>query len=323
MDQPAVISELDVSLYPAGTRYPLLLDLVENAAGLPTRIPILLARGRKPGPFMGMMAAVHGNEINGIPVLHRLFDWLTDRPLSGTIAAVLITNVPGFHMHQREFLDGQDLNKIMPGKPDGSVSEVYAFRLLDKLVSSFDYLLDLHTASFGRINSLYARVDAGDPLALKMARLLRPQIILENEPGDGTVRGAASHLGIPSVTFEIGNPQRFQRDYIRDSVAGIRRVLEALGMVAKTKPSKKPPREPVVCRRSEWLYADRGGLLVVHPHLTDIVERGESIAVLRDIYGTIVREYRAPYRGIVIGKSVNPVGGTGARILHLGEIKEP
>lgn len=321
MDKPAVITEIDVDLYAPGTRHPLLLDLVENAAGLPTRIPILLARGRRPGPFMGMMAAMHGNEINGISALHRLFDWLTDRPLKGTIAAVLISNVPGFHMHQREFLDGEDLNKIMPGKADGSVSEVYAYRLLDRIVCNFDYLLDLHTASFGRVNSLYARVDSDEPRALEMARLLRPQIILENEPGDGTIRGAASHLGIPSVTFEIGNPQRFQRDYIRDSLAGIRRVLESLGMVARGKPSKAPPREPIVCKRSEWLYTDRGGLLVVHPALTEIVEEGQSIAVLRDIYGTTVREFHAPYRGVVIGKSVNPVGGTGARILHLGEIK--
>ena len=34
-------------------------------------------------------------------------------------------------------------------------------------------------------------------------------------------------------------------------------------------------------------------------------------------------EYRAPYRGIVIGKSVEPVSATGARIVHLGHIAEP
>ena len=36
----------------------------------------------------------------------------------------------------------------------------------------------------------------------------------------------------------------------------------------------------------------------------------------------MIREYRSPFDGIVIGRSVNPVGQTGARILHLGRIAE-
>ena len=42
-----------------------------------------------------------------------------------------------------------------------------------------------------------------------------------------------------------------------------------------------------------------------------------------DVFGDLVREYVAPHRGIVIGKSVEPVSATGARILHLGHMAEP
>ncbi|MEZ5988436.1 MAG: succinylglutamate desuccinylase/aspartoacylase family protein [Planctomycetota bacterium] len=316
MRKPEVVRTLEFADLPKGSVTPLLLDLVEDAAGLPVYVPVLVARGRGDGPVFGLTAAVHGNELNGIPVLHRLFEWVTKNPLRGTVVAILIANVPGFRLHRREFQDGTDLNDIMPGRPNGSESEVYAHRLIERAISRFDMLIDLHTASFGRINSLYVRVDTGDPTAARMARLLQPQIMLHNAASDGTLRAAASELGIPAVTFEIGNPQSFQSDYIRSSLLGIRRVMGDFDMTSAPRPARG--RDPVLCQRSFWLYTDLGGLLDVHPTLTAQVREGEVVARLRNVFGDVVREYEAPESGVVIGKSVNPVGGTGARILHLG-----
>jgi predicted deacylase len=238
--------------------------------------------------------------------------------LRGTVVALVVVNVPGLHRHQREFVDGGDLNHIFPGRDDGNVAEVYAHRILDRIVNRFDYLVDLHTASFGRVNSVYVRADMTHPTTATMAYLQRPQIIVHNPPSDYTLRGAAMDLGIPSVTLEIGDPQRFQRNYVRSSRIGLRTVLAAAGMLARRPVGEGP--EPVLCRRSRWMYTDRGGLLEVLPRPTDLVSRGERVAILRNAFGDVIREYHAPEDGIVIGKSVNPVGQTGARILHLGAV---
>jgi len=42
------------------------------------------------------------------------------------------------------------------------------------------------------------------------------------------------------------------------------------------------------------------------------------VARVRDIFGDLIEEYRAPEDGIVIGRSTHPVNQTGSRILHLG-----
>jgi len=39
------------------------------------------------------------------------------------------------------------------------------------------------------------------------------------------------------------------------------------------------------------------------------------------VFGNKVKKYYAPERGIVVGKSVNPVNQSGGRIIHLGVIK--
>nr|WP_243435956.1 succinylglutamate desuccinylase/aspartoacylase family protein [Acanthopleuribacter pedis] len=276
----------------------------------------MVFRGEKPGPVFGITAALHGNEVNGIPVIHQLFQKL-DRNLRGTVVAVPVTNVPGYNARTRTHTDGTDLNTIMPGRVDGNDAQVYAYRLSQRIVRHFNFLVDLHTASFGRINSLYVRADLSDEMTAKMAYLQRPQIILQNQPSDGTLRGHAMDLGIPAITVEIGNPHRFQPEFIRLSLSGLRAVLSEVGMVRKRHRSPGPP--PVLCGNSYWIYADHGGLLEVFPNVKDDVEKGQVIARLTNVFGDVVREYRAPEDGIVIGKSVDPVGQTGARILHLGQ----
>ena len=80
--------------------------------------------------------------------------------------------------------------------------------------------------------------------------------------------------------------------------------------------------DTALCKRSYWIYSDTGGIMAVHPKVTDLVKKGEVIATLRNIFGDVVKEYQAPEDGIVIGKSANPVGQTGSRILHFGTIAE-
>ncbi len=317
-EAPLHVRALEVEALPRGRRARLFVELVQDATAQPVSVPVLVARGQRDGPVLGITAALHGNELNGIPVVHRLMESLDLRSLHGTVVGVVVTNVPGFLHNQRRFPDGTDLNHIMPGRPDGNDPEVYAHRLLERVVRHFDYLIDLHTASFGRINSLYVRADLMHPMTARMAYLHRPQIILHNPPSDGTLRGQAMALGIPAITVEIGDPHVFQPRHIRSTLAGIRRVLVELGMTPHR--FVRAGDAPIVCEASKWLYTDSGGLLRVLPDVAECVREGTVIARQRNLFGQLVREYHAPHDGVVIGKSVNPIGQTGARILHLGRI---
>ena len=316
--EPIRMRSLDIDALPQGVKTRVHVRVVADGLGTDILAPVLVARGIKPGPVFGVTAAVHGNELNGIRVIHALFEQLEVSHLRGTLVGVAAINVPGLHIHQREFIDGKDLNHIFPGRNHGNVAEVYAHRIVTRIIKRFDYLIDLHTASFGRINSLYVRADMLDPQCARMAYLQRPQIIVHNPASDRTLRGTAMDLGIPAITVEIGDPQRFQPKYIRSSLLGLKRVLADARMLPKRAGVDAP--DPVICDSSYWLYTDRGGLLEVLPPATAMVEKGERVAILRNGFGDVIREYCAPEDGVVVGKSVNPVGQAGARILHLGKV---
>lgn len=294
------------------------LHLVDDELGLPVRLPVIVARGRRPGPVLGLTAAVHGDEVNGIAVIHALFPRLDLAKLQGTVLAIPIANVPAYTHHSRRTPHGADLNNQFPGLDTGNDVQVFASRLLSRFVCHLDALIDLHTASRGRANCLYVRADMQRPETARMAYLQRPQIILHNPASDGTLRGAASAMNIPAITVEVGNPSRFQKDYIKRSAMGIRAALADQKMVPKRPVALGA--EPTLCSASRWLYTDMGGLLRVHPVVTDHVSMGDVIAELVDPFGAPIRTYLAPFDGIVIGRAIDPVARTGSRILHLGKI---
>lgn len=310
------IHELRLSDFPKGEISKTWLHIINNGIGDAVRIPLFIAKGVEDGPVLGITAALHGNELNGIPVIQRFFRELDPASLRGTIIGVLVSNVPGLLLEQRKFNDGVDLNRIAPGAPNGNQSQVYINRLIQRIVRHFEYHLDLHTASFGRINSFYIRADMSDPYSSRMARLQNPDIILHNPPNDHTLRGNAAALGIKAITVELKDPHIFQRDVIAEGIIGIKNVLYDLKMLEGT--AVCPIDETILCNKSYWIYTDEGGILTVKPKIAEEVKKGDLIAQTTTIFGDVVKKYYAPEDGIIIGKSVNPINQTGSRIIHLG-----
>jgi predicted deacylase len=186
----------------------------------------------------------------------------------------------------------------------------------------------MHTASFGRINSLYIRGELGDEKISKMAMLQDADIVLNNKgvpsAGDNiaatrTMRAEAMLKGIPTITVEYGNPQVYQEDMVNRGVVGVKNVMKWLEMQSFTIPEIKPA---VICKKSYWVYVDQGGLLEIPVELNQIIENGELIGVLKNPFGEVIKEYFAPEKGIVIGKSTNPVNIDGGRIIHLGILED-
>jgi uncharacterized protein len=310
------VKELDLAAAPAGqiTRY--WVHIVSTGMNQPVLVPVMIAKGLEPGPVLGLTAAIHGNELNGLPIIQQVFKGLDVHALRGTVVGVPVLNTPGFLLNQRYFNDAQDLNRIMPGNAMGNNGQVYAHRLIKKIIRHFEFLIDIHTASFGRVNSYYIRANMRIEQTARMAYLQNADIIVNNNGADGTLRSAAMAMDIPAITVEAGDPHKFQRGMIRSSITGIENVMADFGMIDQA--IIEPDEPPVRCEHSYWLYTDAGGVLEVFPPITKHIAAGERIAVVRNVFGDKVKEYFAPQAGVVVGKSINPINQTGSRILHLG-----
>ncbi|KAJ3098396.1 hypothetical protein HDU97_004024 [Phlyctochytrium planicorne] len=341
---PVVRDNLVIEEFEVGKISTAWINMLKQGLSEWLRIPVIIARGVKEGPVVGITAVVHGNELNGVPCIHRVITDIDVNHLCGTVVAVPCVNVPGYLRFSREFSDGKDLNRVFPGAESGTASQVYAHCILNKIVAHFDYLIDLHTASFGRVNSYYVRSDLNDPISATLAKLQQPQIILHNSGQDGTLRSAASARGIKAITVEIGNPQLFQNQYVQWSYLGVMRILAYLNMFSSShfpppedamamdggvdgQPDLAglalypPPPNTIICSKGFWIYTKTGGVLEVYPGVNTVVRKGDLIARIKNIFGNIVDEIYCPSHGVTIGRSSNPVAMAGDRVLHLGIIK--
>lgn len=319
MDKIIVVKAKDdfkISSLKKGETHRIYVHLSDNALGAPWRVPLIIVKGLKKGPTLGVTAAIHGDELNGISTIFKLIDEIDPKKMAGTLVLAPICNVPGYLMNQRAFSDGYDLNRIMPGKEVGKPSDLYAFHFVNKIVKKFDYLLDLHTASHGRVNSLYIRADIDSDETRTLAYLQNPQIIVKKADETGTLRAWANDHNIPTITIEIGNPNAFQHSLIDETLEGIVNTMKHFEMLEGE--VQDMVTDATICDHSFWYYSSKGGIVDVFPKLTDEIKKGQVIAKVYDVFGQVKETIKATREGVVIGKNIRPNCDAGTRILHLG-----
>src|ERR1700683_5060643 len=111
-----------------------------------TQIPVTTIEGATPGPTLALIAGNHGYEYPPILALQRLRAEIDSAALSGTLILVHVANMPSFLGRTIYFspVDGKNLNRVYPGRPDGTVSERIAYAITTQVIERADYVLDLH-----------------------------------------------------------------------------------------------------------------------------------------------------------------------------------
>src|SRR5689334_17264936 len=110
-------------------------------------IPVTIITGTKPGPVLALVAGTHGSEPAPIVALQRVRALVNPKQLSGTLILVHIANLPSFTNRTiyRGPWDHKNLNRVFPGKSDGTASERIAHAITTHVIDQCDYLVDLHS----------------------------------------------------------------------------------------------------------------------------------------------------------------------------------
>ena len=278
-------------------------------------IIVLVARGVRPGPTLCLTGAVHGDELNGVEIAHRVYEGLDATTLNGTLVAVPIVNVWGFTSGNRYVADRRDLNRAFPGNPNGSLASRIAFAVFDKVITRCDALIDLHTGSDKRTNLPQVRVDFANEPALGLAAHFDVGIVLEGAGPEGSLRRSAVDHGVPAIIYEAGGPDRFERDEIVRGIEGVRNVMEQLDMVSDEPPPINPQR---TFRSSSWVRAGGGGIFLTDRVPGDAIEKGAVLGTVTDPISGARDEIVAPFTGTLLGMAHPQVVLPGFGLFHVG-----
>ena len=207
-------------------------------------------------------------------------------------------------------VDGRNLNRVFPGRADGTVSERIAEVITREVVSRATHLVDLHGGDGNESLRPYSYwITSGGAAVAEASRALAlafglDRIVVDRDrPTDPAaslyLSNTAITRAVPAVTPEIGGLAHADAEQLSLAARGIAGVLRHLGM----RPDGPPPVVPLWIVRDEVLRAGSTG--VFHPVVEcgDRVEAQAVVGSISDFHGNTIETVRAPLAGEIYPSS--------------------
>ena len=305
---------------PAGRKTIINLETARLHTRNKIEVPVIIERGKEPGPVLLLIGGIHGNEINGVEIIRGLISEKYNKPTAGTVICIPALNVLGFLNQTREFPDGKDLNRMFPGSQNGSMASLFAWNLMTKILPAADYIVDFHTGGANRFNSSQIRISRDHPELLDLAKIFKPRFIVLAPDREKSFREAATKLGKKILLFEGGKSLDIHNRITQRGVNGVLRLMHHLAMRDfSAEIANMPNTEPIFIKESSWIRARHGGMFRFHVKDGAKVEKGEIIGSISDPYGGFEKTVRIPESGYIIGLNHAPIIYQGDALIHLGK----
>lgn len=269
------------------------------------QVPLMVLNGAHDGPALWIDAACHGDEIVGIEVIRRLMrERVKPEELHGVIVGVPVLNPIAFQVGQREAVlsSGEaNLNRIFPGRPNGTLVERMAHRVFTEGMLACDYIVSFHSNN-------YPAVEFSPVTVCENREILDASIALaeafgfplsEIKGGKGWSIWAAQNEGKPAFIVELLAQGYFDEPSIQNGVRGMLNVLRHLKMIeGEVQPLPELKVSPGRYGRGT-ITSNTGGLAHFQKEAGDWLDVGTVVAIIRDVYGDVIEEARSPMQGYI------------------------
>ena len=303
-----------------------------------TQVPITVVRGTTPGPTLALIAGTHGSEVAPIVGLQRLRAEVDPARLRGTLILVHVANMPSY-LHRTIYRgpwDAKNLNRVYPGRRDGTVSERIAHAITTEVIDRADYVVDMHAGDgneslrpytyWSRLG-LDARVDsAAREMALAWGH---DHIVIDNDrprSRDSSVytQNTAQVRGKPAITTETGWLGIADETMVQLNVRGATRLMRHLGMLPALGALKPEERvaHPVWIDRSQVLTSPGTGIWYPLVERGHTVQKGTVVGYVTDFFGTRLGDVTAPFAGTVLYVIGTPATSRGEPLAMIGHVVE-
>lgn len=299
----------------------------EDAAQRSWLMPYLLAHGSKPGRKVTIIAAIHGDELNGVRILHELANVLAGADISGSVCLVPVANLMGYANHSRYLPDRRDLNRMFPGLKDGSEGARLAHFLWNNFVAQADYIVDLHSGSYNRWNFPHLRGNMKDETMREWARNIEGQVVLTSTGVTGSLRKEAGKIGKPVFLIEAGEAGRFEKSILQRGLKLLLQILVSLETIDRSlledigqrldKESTAPEHPTGYYRKAVWQRATHAGLFMPQVAPGDRVAVGQPLGFITDLFGEKRAEILSEQTGFVLGMHLHPQVVPGRALFHI------
>ena len=293
-------------------------------------IPVAVFHGAKPGPVLALVSGAHGTEYASIIALEKLIGLLNPAEMSGTVIIVPLINIPSFEQKVPHVnpVDRKSMNRLYPGKMDGTQTERASFLITRQVVEQSDHLIDLHGGDLDESLRPYSywtktgnenqdRISREMVLAFGLDHI----IISTDRPKDPQasryLENTATTRGKPSITVEAGHAGTVETDDVAALVNGCLNVMRYLKMLPGI---VSMIEHPVWIEKVVTLASEQTGMFYPLVRRGTYVEQGMKVGYVTDYLGKVIFEARAPATGVVLYICAVPSMTKGATIANVGVV---
>lgn len=293
-----------------------------------TSLPISIVHGARPGPVLALVAGVHGQEYTPVLALQKLRASIDPKTLTGTIIMVHVANMPSYLARTIYYspVDNKNLNRVFPGKADGTISERIADVITREVIERATHVIDLHCGDGNESLRPYLYwittggekvAEAGRQMALAFGM---SHIVVDRErPTDPKasiyLSNTAITRGKPALTIESGGMGEIHTDDVARIEHGVLGVLKHLHMRAE---GPDPVTAPVMLERSEVLRSNFTGIFYPMVEKGQTVAAGAVIGRVTDFHGKLLEEIKSPFAGEILYIVGTPAMNKGEPVGYVG-----
>lgn len=282
----------------------------DDAAWGAIMIPVTVVRNGE-GPTALLTGGNHGDEYEGPIALFDLATSLLADEIAGRVIIVPAMNYPAFRAGRRTSpIDNGNMNRMFPGRPDGSVTEKIADYFQRFLLPQADLVLDIHSGGktldflpFAAAHVLPDKAQQARCVAAMESFGAPYSMMLLEIDNVGMYDTAAEELGKTFVSTELGGGGSASARTVAIAKRGVRNLLKYSGILAgeiERHPSVRLTMPDAGC----FVTGENTGLLELSVDLGDRVREGQVIARVYNVErcGLTPVEYCAGIDGILVGR---------------------
>ena len=258
-------------------------------------LPLFIIHGKESSPTLCITAGIHGTEYSSIEAALRLGKSLQPQEIRGKVMILPVANMPSF-MRRTIYVgpyDGKNLNRVFPGKEDGTFSEVLAYQIFHGFIKKGDYFIDLHGGDMNEaLVPFIIHAPSGNPkvdqVSLSMAESFGIEIVVKRQK-PGTTLYSATRAGIPALVAEVGGQGILNEDAVGIHFTGVKRVMAKLGFI-----QGEGDRFPIEIIDFPWIFSDYDGVFYSLVKVGEKVSAGQKMGVVCDFFGKELQVIRSP-----------------------------
>src|SRR5579883_1791242 len=293
-------------------------------------IPVIVIHGAKPGPTLALVAGAHGTEYASIVALEKIAETADPAALSGALIILPLLNSASFYQKVPHLnpVDGKNMNRFYPGKPDGTQTERISWAVSQQVIAKADYLIDYHGGDLDenmRSYAYWAQTGKAELDATSRAMVLAfglDHIILQDfrTPGASVTitRYGAAMLGKPSLAVEAGHAGTVLAEDVDALVNGTWSVMRHLKMLPG---EPHPVAHPLWFAKYSSVTSEADGIFYPVAKPEAYVTKGMTIGYVTDYFGKRIWDAVAPSSGVILYIGAVPSMKKGDTVANIGEVQ--